>query len=197
MYKNRYTANGELKQKFKYMKQSNDWFMIKSLDKDKADQLVILLKKNRSILSAYIEIQNIIIPQTITYPFSFYNQWHLTNTYLAYDGSLQGGINIENAWTINKGRNDVIIAVCDGGVDYRHPNLDPGDRSRVIAGYDTGSDDSDPMDDLPEAKGSYASHGTHIAGIIGANPTSTNNISGIMQNCKIMPVKMVGSGGIK
>ena len=116
--------------------------------------------------------------------FPYSNQWHLTKT---------TGINAEEAWAINKGRSDVIIAVCDGGVDYTHPNLDPGNRSRVIAGYDFGDNDNDPMDNLPyNDLESYAGHGTHVAGIIGAFPTATNQISGVMQNCKIMPVKMVG-----
>ena len=105
-------------------------------------------------------------------------------------------INAEQAWNINTGRNDVIIAVCDGGIDYTHPDLDPGNRSRVIAGYDFGSNDSDPMDDLPDGTGSYGGHGTHIAGIIGAIPNNGQQISGVMWNCKIMPVKMVGDGSL-
>jgi len=94
------------------------------------------------------------------------------------------GINVENAWAINTGRTDVILAVLDGSVDYTHPNLDTSNRSRVIAGYDFGSGDNDPMDDLPNTPDNYAEHGTHIADIIGANPTTAiNYISGVMQNC--------------
>jgi len=121
--------------------------------------------------------------------FPYSNQWHLTKA---------TGINAEEAWNINKGRSDVIIAVCNGGVDYTHPNLDPGNRSRVITGYDFGDFDNDPIDNLPyNDPQSYAGHGTHISGIIGAFPTTTNPISGVMQNCKIMPVKMVRSGSMK
>ena len=111
-------------------------------------------------------------------------------------------IRAQQAWEINKGRSDVIIAVCDGGVDYTHPDLDSGDRSRVIAGYDSGDDDNDPMDDLPyDNPSSYAGHGTHVAGIIGAitNNGSLNNgenVAGVMWNCKIMPVKMVHGGDL-
>ena len=57
-------------------------------------------------------------------------QWHLKSVQ-----NPSADIDAEPAWEINKGRNDVIIAVCDGGVDYTHPDLDPGDRSHVIAGY--------------------------------------------------------------
>lgn len=80
-------------------------------------------------------------------------------------------------------------------MDYTHPDLDPGDRSRVITGYDFGSGDNDPMDDLGEAADSYGGHGTHIAGIIGAIPNN-GQVAGVMWNCKIMPVKMVGGGSL-
>jgi subtilisin family serine protease len=67
----------------------------------------------------------------------------------------------------------------------------------VIAGYDSGNDDNDPMDDLPtDAALSFGGHGTHVAGIIGAIANNQAQVSGIMWNCKIMPVKMVGNGSL-
>ena len=57
-----------------------------------------------------------------------------------YDDHLQWGLyNFSNpgkdihapqAWDINQGNNTIKIAVVDGGVDYNHVDLDPGDRSR-------------------------------------------------------------------
>src|SRR5665647_102541 len=186
-YRNRYTSKGILKPTTQTG--SDNWFFVSLNDKARALELVNQLKKNTEILDAYLEQPILIKPCGVISGFEYTNQWHLTKNY---------GINVEEAWNINKGRNDVIIAVCDGGVDYTNLNLDPGDRSRVIAGYDSGSDDNDPMDDLPtNSSESYAGHGTHLAGIIGAMPTGTYKISGVMQNCKIMPVKMVGSGSIK
>lgn len=82
-------------------------------------------------------------------------------------------------------------------MDYTHPDLDPGDRSRIIAGYDTGDGNSDPMDDLPDSPNSYGGHGTNIAGVVGAITNNNQGVAGIMWNCKIMPVKMVRSGGIR
>jgi subtilisin family serine protease len=186
-YRNRYTSKGILKPTTQTG--SDNWFFVSLNNKARAFELVNQLKKNTEILDAYLEQPILIKPCDVTSGFDYINQWHLTKN---------SGINVEEAWNINKGRNDVIIAVCDGGVDYTHPNLDSGDRSRVISGYDSGSDDNDPMDDLPtNSTDSYAGHGTHVAGIIGAMATSTNKISGVMQRCKIMPVKMVGSGSIK
>lgn len=119
-------------------------------------------------------------------------QWHLNSNV-----NPLADIRAEQAWAINKGRDDVIIAVCDGGVDYTHSDLDPGDRSRVIAGYDATTGGNDPMDNLPSGPaGSYGGHGTNIAGIIGAITDNNSGVAGVMWNCKIMPVKMVGSGGV-
>src|SRR5690606_27678405 len=44
---------------------------------------------------------------------------------------------------------------------------------------------------------SFAGHGTRIAGVIGARTDNGQQVAGVMWNCKIMPVKMVRSGGIK
>jgi subtilisin family serine protease len=99
------------------------------------------------------------------------------------------------AWDINRGRSDVVVAVVDGGVDYNHTDLDPGNRSRVIQGTDTGDDDSDPMDDLPEGGNLWGNHGTRVAGVIGAITNNAAGVAGIMWNCSIMPVKVGNSGG--
>jgi len=188
VYSNRY-MNGKLKPEFMHSDDGN-WYMIVSNNHDKATKLITSLQHFNGIKEIYLEEPVLIKPYGVeqaSFPYS--SQWHLTKA---------SGIDAEEAWTINKGRSDVIIAVCDGGVDYTHPNLDPGNRSRVIAGYDYGDNDNDPMDNLPyNDPQSYAGHGTHISGIIGAFPTTTNQISGVMQNCKIMPVKMVGGGSLK
>jgi hypothetical protein len=116
-------------------------------------------------------------------------QWGLYNYY-----SPGNDIHAPTAWDMNTGRSDVIVAVVDGGVDYTHSDLDPGNRSRVIQGYDFGNDDNDPMDNL-NASYRWAGHGTKVAGVIGAITDNTSMVSGIMWNCKIMPIKIANSGG--
>lgn len=191
VYRNRFDVKGHLKVGI-VSSSTGTWQQIILNDNNDARRLVALLKKEKGVLNVYIEkpitIQPCIVPNDPLYT----NQWHLRSiSYPAAD------INAEQAWDINRGRSDVIIAVCDGGVDYTHSDLDPGDRSRVIVGYDSGNDDNDPMDDLPsDANLSFGGHGTHVAGIIGAIANNQKQVSGVMWNCKIMPVKMVGSGGI-
>jgi subtilisin family serine protease len=169
------------------------WQEIIMSDNSHASELVNQLKKENSVLTAYIERPIQLKPCAVPTDPQYIQQWHLNSI-----SNPNADIRAEQAWNINSGRNDVIIAVCDGGVDYTHTDLDPGNRSRIIAGYDSGDDDNDPMDDLPTGtEGSYSGHGTHIAGIIGAIANNNQNVSGIMWNCQIMPVKMVGSGSIK
>ncbi len=51
------------------------------------------------------------------------------------------------------------------------------------------------MDDLPyNDPNSYAGHGTSVAGLVGAITNNNKQVAGVMWNCKIMPIKMVGGG---
>ncbi len=71
----------------------------------------------------------------------------------------------------------VKVAVMDTGIDYNHPDLGGcfGDGCRVAFGYDLVGDDYEsryetapvPDDDPDDCQG----HGTHVAGIVGANGT--------------------------
>ncbi|TWT77772.1 Subtilisin E precursor [Posidoniimonas polymericola] len=58
------------------------------------------------------------------------------------------------------------VAVIDSGIAYNHYALGGGLGSnyRVVGGYDFTENDSDPYDD-----GTEGSHGTHVAGIVGAD----------------------------
>lgn len=119
-----------------------------------------------------------------------YYQWGLYN-----HGSQGNDIHAVQAWDINRGRTDVKIAVIDGGVDYNHSDLDPGNRSRVLQGTDTGDDDNDPMDSLPTSS-SWSNHGTAVTGVIGAITNNNTGVAGVMWNCSIIPVKIASTNGL-
>jgi subtilisin family serine protease len=137
---------------------------------------------------------------------SFGQLWGLNNT--GQNGGLNDAdIDAPEAWQIQKGSRDVIVAVLDTGVDYNHPDLinniwtNPADRTH---GYDFGDKDSDPMDDsvLSKEDKLLRGHGTHVAGIIGAvgdnDPDSSNynpNVVGVSPNVSIMSLKLVDSEG--
>lgn len=100
---------------------------------------------------------------------------------VAPDSSLQWGpvkVRADETWVT--GKSSILVAVVDSGVDYNHPDL----AGRVIQGKDFFNNDDDPVDDN--------SHGTHIAGIIGAKHDGSG-ISGIAQGSKILAVKITDS----
>ena len=77
------------------------------------------------------------------------------------------------------------VGVVDTGVDYTHPDLG-GDGTnhnfptvKVVAGYDFGDNDSDPMDSN--------GHGTHVSGIMAADGT----VKGVAPKAKIVIAKIV------
>jgi hypothetical protein len=58
------------------------------------------------------------------------------------------------------------VAIIDSGIAYDHPALGGGfgAGSRVVGGWDFAENDANPYDDAPKGF-----HGTHVAGIVGAN----------------------------
>ena len=108
-----------------------------------------------------------------------------------------------HAWDMEKGSEDIIVAILDSGIKDDHPDL----RSRMWINKeeipDNGIDDDDngyiddykgwdfAYDDNTPTDGFW--HGTNIASVIGC---STNNVicfAGINQNSKLMNCKNLSS----
>lgn len=132
----------------------------------------------------------------------FSEQWALNN--VGQDGGKVGAdLKALQAWSKTKGSREVVVAVLDTGVDYNHLDLTTNMWVRPdnvpqyvdqelgpfndIQGYDANANVSDPMDDN--------GHGTHCAGIIGAEGNNGEGIAGINWNVQIMPLKFLGRGG--
>ncbi|MBO7117132.1 MAG: S8 family serine peptidase [Bacteroidales bacterium] len=106
---------------------------------------------------------------------SYYGQqWGLKNTVSpGYD------INVEGAWTISTG-SGIEVAVFDSAIHHNHQDLSSNINS-VMYDVSTGS----PYTfSIPEY------HGTHIAGIIGAETNNGLDIAGIAYDANIIPVKI-------
>lgn len=132
----------------------------------------------------------------------FADQWALNN--LGQDGGTKrADIDALEAWASTKGSEEVVVAVLDTGVDYTHEDLAGNMWSRPdnlaaytddelgtindLHGYNGTDSVADPMD--------TNGHGTHCAGIIGAEGDNGIGVSGINQKVRIMPLKFLGRGG--
>lgn len=123
----------------------------------------------------------------------FGNQYSLNNTGQVftdgYSGTDDADIDAPEAWTLNTGNSNIIIAVIDQGVTSGHPDL-PNSRQVRLNGSNFG--DGDSNNPSPTGDGN---HGNACAGLVGATQNNNQGISGIAPNCKIMPIRIFNSNG--
>jgi serine protease len=91
-------------------------------------------------------------------------------------------------WDVTFGSSDIVVAVCDEGVDYLHPDLRDNFNASFL-GYDFVDLDSDPY---PDSIGE--SHGTHVAGIIGAVINNGIGIAG-WSRVTLLSVRVLSEAG--
>jgi thermitase len=132
----------------------------------------------------------------------FAEQWGLLNTGQR-QGRAEADISALAAWDKTQGSKKVVVAVLDSGVDYTHPDLAgnmwhrPADLEMYFddevgvvddsEGYSAVEYERDPMDEN--------GHGTHCAGIVGAEGDNGLGITGVNWKVEIMPLKFMGRGG--
>ena len=118
---------------------------------------------------------------------------------------------LPQAWAIEKGDREVVIAIIDSGIDYRHDDLapkawiNPGE----VPDNDLDDDGNGYIDDVYgwdftdapnlQAEGDYIEgddepidergHGTHVAGIAGAMPDNGIGIAGVAWDCPLMAIR--------
>ena len=132
----------------------------------------------------------------------FTDQWGLANE--GQQGGKSGAdISAMQAWAVTTGDDDIIIAVLDSGVAYDHEDLVNNMWKRAAdvrpyqdsdfgiveddLGYNAINNSGDPYDDN--------GHGTHCAGIIGAEGGNNIGIAGVNWRVRIMPLKFMNAGG--
>ena len=107
-------------------------------------------------------------------------QWHLR------------AINLPAAWDQTTGSADATVAIVDSGVVTTHPDLE----GKLLPGYDfvnsADSGDGDGRDGDPtDPKG--ISHGTHVAGTVGAATNNGLGVAGVSWGARILPVRVLGT----
>jgi alpha-tubulin suppressor-like RCC1 family protein/subtilisin family serine protease len=137
-------------------------------------------------------------------------QWSLKGTQQS-----TGGTNAEGAWDTTTGSRSVVVGVVDEGVDINHPDLQPNIWTNPgeipgngidddgdgyvddVHGWDFFHNDASVYDGAPGESGANATdaHGTHCAGIIGAQGNNAQGIAGVNWQVSLMPLKILGKDG--
>lgn len=149
----------------------NNTYQIKINKPNKRSLLKSL--KNNSLIN-YLEADSKVYVQKIPSDPAYSKQWNLAL------------LELDKTWEQIKDSRDITVAVLDTGILPDHPDL----KDNIVDGYDFIDNDSDPTDTDPDF-----SHGTHVAGIIGAVTDNDTGIAGINWNIRIMPIRVIGSGG--
>lgn len=146
-------------------------------------------------------------------------QWGLHNIGTSppqHPGKADADIDAPEAWDLEKGDNDIIIAIVDKGIDWTHSDL--AGNIWTNPGEDPWSNPNDPttgngIDDdangfIDDWKGwnfvssngnskdeSSDSHGTHCAGIAGAVTDNNIGVAGVSWYSKLMVVRAMYKSG--
>ncbi|MGB2924276.1 MAG: S8 family peptidase [Limnothrix sp.] len=136
-----------------------------------APRLLDELKKSDLTKSTeYIEPNYIYRAYAVPNDPDYSKQWNLRS------------INVEQAWTENKGEG-VTVAVIDTGVS----DVPDFDQTEFTKGYDFVGDRPEANDDV--------GHGTHVAGTIAQSTNNGYGVAGIAYKAKIMPIKVLAANG--
>lgn len=97
-------------------------------------------------------------------------------------GYIDDDMDVLEAWSLEIGHGDVVVAVIDSGADLDHPEL----IGSLVDGYNfiPGEDPQNTQDSVA------LSHGTAISGIIAAESNNGIGISGICWGCQVMPIRI-------
>lgn len=135
---------------------------------------------------------------------SFSSLWAMNNLRQS-GGTLDADIDAVEAWDIHRGNNTVVVGVVDTGIDYNHTDLnanmwrnpretaangrddDGNGYIDDVYGVDCINVDGDPMDGH--------SHGTHVAGTIGARGNNSLGVAGVNWTTSMMALKIFTDGG--
>lgn len=122
-------------------------------------------------------------------------------------------VHAPEAWDIETGRPEVVVAILDTGLDVTHPDLQGRvwTNAREIPGNGIDDDGNECVDDVHgcafvstpdegcrDAAGGDVSddsgHGTFVAGVIAANADGAGMV-GVARGVTVMPVKVLDCGG--
>lgn len=161
----------------------------------------------------YVEANTILHIDTLPNDTDFSKQYGMNNE--GANGGVAGAdIDAVKAWDISTGSKDVVVGIIDTGVNYSHPDIapnywaNPGETGHDaqgrdkktngvdddgngyiddFRGWDFVNNDNDPMDDH--------AHGTHCAGVIGAQGNDGVGVTGVNWNVSLVGLKFLSASG--
>ncbi|MBI5764165.1 MAG: S8 family serine peptidase [Planctomycetes bacterium] len=121
----------------------------------------------------YAELDRVYSPADVTPNDTWYfGQWHLSK------------IGAPAAWTMTTGSANVVIAICDTGVDPAHPDL----VTKLLPGWNAFAGNTDTHD--------VTGHGTSVAGVAAAASNNGIGVASVAGGCPILPIRISDASGL-
>ena len=149
-----------------WVKDTNSEFSIIHSDTREAKEFAEELKNNPEVLAASpnYKVYSATLPNESATVMSADKSWGMF------------AVDAPAAWDINTGNKNIYVAVIDSGIDYTNPDL----INNLDFTYSTGTD-------------TYG-HGTHVAGVIGAEGNNGIGTAGINWNVKLISIRALNNG---
>ncbi|MDO8244068.1 MAG: S8 family serine peptidase [Myxosarcina sp. JB018] len=101
-------------------------------------------------------------------------------------------IHLGSKWVSNASADQITVAVVDSGVDLDHPDL----KANLVPGFNALHDNSQENEEsgiqqkeaVPE---DHYGHGTHVAGLVGAETSNNLGVASVSKGTNIMPIKVM------
>lgn len=152
----------------------------------------------------------------MAFPWAAFARTEPNDPFLSYQKPMLDFIHAFDAWDTTQGDKEIIVAVVDTGVDLNHEDLkenlwiNPGEIPNNgrddegngyiddLHGWDVVDNDNDPSPSPDEGyvEAGVVSHGTAVAGIIGAVGNNAKGIAGVAWKVRLMPIRTLNSQGL-
>jgi len=187
---------------------NHEYYIIKLKAGQTVEQAVANFKSDPNVEIA--EPNYIIRAAAVPNDTDYGEQWGLNNTGQSVNGipgTSGSDIGVESAWDRITNCNSVTVAILDTGVNYTHSDLsaniwnNAGETANGadsdgngfiddVRGWDFISNDNTPYPDA-----GHESHGTHVAGIVGARGNNSSGTTGVCWQVKLMPLRILDGSG--
>ena len=121
----------------------------------------------------FAELDQILSPADMTPNDPWYANWQWELRKIAGPG----------AWSMTTGTSNIIIAICDTGVDATHPDL----AAKLVPGWNVYNNNSNLSD--------VVGHGTAVAGTAAAQGNNAMGVASVAWGCKLMPIRVSDTSG--